>query len=452
MIKISRPTSFGLFATGLLASAFWIPFYDPAVIETNDAQAYILAAREIAAGTVPWDLSTAQGIHRGLDIAYPNFLALVIRLSAVFGVEPGSILAFQWANCILWGLCAALFGKIARRVFHASPSSSSHYSPGAWVPWLVAISPWMSSFAPRVYSEQLAFTFLFAAVLSGGLYAQATGARKLGWAALTVGLGTLLTMTKSIFFAIALGWAGILIAVSIVGLGTKRDAFRKRAKGLLQIAAVLLGCALLSYPSYHRSKDGPRAQIMLFGQLAKVKMFTWSEIAQCSVFGFSESVGRTVFPASAGICKHNDKFADPRHPYQTVDTWIAEGRSVEWGMQELRAQPFKAAFVALAQSTNAILIEGYYSEPLRQAPGWLKGALWLMRLVLCFALIGASLSTFYGALKGRASQAVFWIAVPALIFFGLTSAVVSEQRHFMPLLAVHWLLLLAREPRTRDTA
>lgn len=411
----------------IAAGSGWVlsRFYELEELTRFDSATYLSLARKLLNGEVDWLMRSPDGSVAGNDIAYPHLLRWVSEVAG-YGLPQ-----FQALNALLHGLSACVFFLILKKMRSGRVGS-------AWV-WSLplALSPMLSSFSGKIYSEPLAIFAVLLAFL--GLIGFWTQPLTLGWRsflaslAIVSGLG-LLVLTKSAFFP-------LLVALSFLPALVLRTRASCVFSGLVAVLVIAIS------PIHKVVQQGGRGVIQVACQTAKMELWSYEEIAQCGIYNLSHSLGSVMFPELQGACHiamaTPDMGSFNRSYINKAYGWMREGFTYADGVKRIQADPLKYLWVSFWELPTALWIDGYYAGLTRDLPGWIRVLLYGLKLLLSTALWVCTALFLRRSLKRGGGSGNRVLAWSVLIFVGYTLAVHAnvpvEQRHFMILLPALYL-------------
>ena len=403
-----------VFALGVLSVSLWMLRYSEESALLYDGHGYYDSARAVFEGTAD-RLLRQQGQGAFKDIGYSNLLSLW------FWIAGTSVRASQFLNALLWGLTALLLQAISRRWLN--PRQAFVFG------CLVAFSPMISSFSPKIYSETCA---LFGGVLSlWGWFAlrdRTTGATG-AWA----GGFALLVLTKSAFFPLLLLLTfGLLI--------------RRYWRAALPMALVLVLC----YPVQKAIQGGGRGIYAVAGQVARMELWPASVVARCGVYSLSWQLGARLFPEVAGACAPFEGQVDLTQPRIGAEMnampWIRReiGRGFDYkaGLTAILSRPFKYLAVSFVNLLGAVWLDGVFPSATDGWPQGVKVMLWVfLKVMLSTVLWGMAIAVCASVWKQRQRWSlVLPLVLPIAYILVFHMNLLGEQRYFLPILPLLYLL------------
>lgn len=411
---------------GCVAVATWSVRYSPDAALVNDAHSYYLAASAIASGSAsPLLRSTGQGSF--LDIGYPNLLALWFRIAGV------SVRAGQTLNAVLWGLTALLLFLTSHRWLDRKRATIFGC--------LVAFSPMLTSFAPKLYSEPTAIAGGALALWSWFRVREArSGAAQLAAAVgLAAGLAVL-TLTKSVFFPL------------LVGLTVAAWWWRR-----LQPAVLLTLMLVAIWPIHSEVERGGRGRLAIAGQVGRVELWPGSVALRCGVYSLSWNLGLHLFPEVEGACE--PWVPTPGMPMVALnvvpwrDKRFREGFGYRDAVRLIARRPLKYALICATNLLGAVWIDGVYPAAVAGLPDSIRIPLWLFKITLSSALWVLALIEIAHCLRHpRRPSVCVPLVIPLAYVLIMQMHVLGEQRYFFPLLPLLYLLASQRFARRSGTA
>ncbi len=411
---LSRPAA--VFLTGFSAVMLWTLGYSDEAALMHDGGAHFIFAQRILDGSLSRWL-TEPGSASFSDLAHPNALSLV------FALLGPSVKAGQLFNATLWGGSALLGFLTLSKWMPGQPKRSLGLGLA------FALSPMLTSFGPKLYSEHLG-VFGMMLFVWGYFALDQMKAKPL----ILATLGALIGLTtKSAFYPLALA-SFVLMLV-----------FKKRP------AALALGLALaLNWPIHLMVEKGGRGVLQVADHTSRLATPV-SILARCAAYNLSFNLGKAIFPEVEGACRLNgnepgaDKLpAAEWNPALRTISKMEKGYSYKDAISDISGSPFKYAFICLVTLPSALWIDGFYSAATLGMPGPIRGALFLFKAFFSTALWIAAFWILSVAWKERKtwkpSGAVFALFVPIGYFLALGVNMPVEQRHLMPLLPFLYLL------------
>ncbi len=400
-----------VFALAFLAIEAWRLRYSTEAALVNDAGLYYNAAQAIVSGS-QGPLLDAGGHGAFLDVAYPNLLALWFRLTGV------SVPAAQALNAVLWGL-SCLFMSLAARNWLTSAGATLFGC-------LAALSPMLTSFGPKVYSEHAAIAGGTLALWSWYALrkAETRSRRLLAALAFTAGVA-LLVLTKSVFFP----FLAVLVATAAV---------RRRFT-----LAVLLALAFVAiWPVHAEVERGGRGRWVVIGQAGRLELWPTSVALRCAPYALSWNLGLRIFPEVEGACE--PWTPTPRMPMAelSVASWIPERwqRGFGYGdaLRAIARRPFKYALLCGINLLGAAWIDGVYPAAVGGLGDVVRVPLWIFKVVLSTARWVLSLRAI--AWSWRRRELSLPLLVPLAYVLVVHMNFLGEQRYYFPLLPLLYLL------------
>ena len=391
----------------------WSTRYDASAALVHDATAYFAMATDLLTGSFGPLLGRDTGLF--LDPGYP------LALSVWFRVLGPSAAAGMLLNAALWTSSVALFGAIVRCWLAARPALIT----GS----VFALSPMLTSFAPKLYSEHLAITGLLLALWACLRLRDDVRLRHAVFPLIALAAGTaVLVLTKSSSYPLA-----VLVALVF--------AARRRWSP----AAVVALTAALTLPIHVEVEQGGRGRMAAAHQAAMVVQWPVPVALRCGVYSLSWNLGRTLFPNVEGACESFDLHADK--PMAALNAralsqrWLAEGFSGRDALRIAVAHPVKYALICGVNLLGACWLEGFYPQPLVGSPGAVRGILWIFKVLLstalwCLAAAGACRAWRRPSLRPFAVA----LAVPLLYLLAVHANVLGEQRYFFPAIPILYAL------------
>jgi hypothetical protein len=452
---------------GLAFSAvvIWSFGYDEAGALLHDATRYVAMAREVAAGTFGPLLGREGGLF--LDPGYPLVLAAWFRL---FGP---SVTAGMLLSATLWAGSAALFGGIVRRWLARRRALAAAA--------VFALSPALTSFAPKLFSEHLTCLGLLMALWGAvRLLGGPRGAAFMPVIALAAGMA-ILVLARATFFplavvaAIALAlraceeassqalticWRGGLLPAprpqrEVAGFTPPAAApVARRLRGCVVSqalsrrwlpAAALASVVVLALPLHAEVQKGGRGVMAAAHQAAMVVHWPTPVALRCGVYSLSRSLGRRLFPEVEGACNPGrPSAAEPMaeiNPLVASRRWLAEGFSMRDAAAIAVAHPGRYLLVCGVNLLGAVWIEGFYPQPLERLPDHTRTVLWLFKVALSTVLWSLAVR---GLLRGARSPALrshaLAIAMPLAYVLAVQANFLGAQRYFFPIIPLLYLL------------
>jgi hypothetical protein len=407
----------------LLAVLAWSTRYDVSAALAHDAAAYFAMANDLLTGSFGPLLGRDAGLF--LDPGYP------IALSLWFRVLGPSVTAGMLLNAAFWASSAALFTGIVRNWLTARRAVIA----GS----VFAISPMLTSFAPKLYSEHLAIAGLLLALwawlrLRDGVHLRLAALPLTGLATGTA----ILVLTKSTFYPLA-GIVAIILA----------------ARRHWSPACVVALAAAVTLPVHLEVERGGRNRMAAAHQAAMVVQWPVPVALRCGVYSLSRNLGLKLFPEVEGACEPFS--VDPHMPLAALNPrvlsrqWLEAGFSIRDAVRIAAEHPAKYVLVCGVNLLAACWLEGFYPQALDGSPEIARTLLWVLKAALSTALWCLAIT---GALRAwrRPSLRPFAVAlaVPLLYLLAVHANVLGEQRYFLPAIPILYALaalgLSARNP------